>query len=264
MMAPSVICTSPPAFAVEPHQRLPEISGQSRRPARLPFRIRDLVVAHLEHGAGQAAAFAVAPDRMVDAVAGAVGLVDADAQLAGRPSVLAAALLEIVLALGIVGTAIKFGRAPEALVAQAVASMRRLNKQAAEALAGLAVHACTDITGFGLIGHSCEMATASGVTVELDAAAIPLFDGVVPLVAANRSGGLSSNRAYFGDRVHLASADAEALADLFFDPQTSGGLLVAVGPESADATAAALASAGVRAARIGRVAGPSSHALTIR
>jgi selenide, water dikinase len=165
---------------------------------------------------------------------------------------------------GVVGTAIKFGRAPEALVDQAVASMRRLNKQAAEALAGLAVHACTDITGFGLIGHSCEMATASGVTIELDAAAIPLFDGVVPLVAANRSGGLSSNRAHFGDRVHLASSDAEALADLFFDPQTSGGLLVAVGPESADATAAALTSAGVTAARIGRVAGPSAHALTIR
>ncbi len=165
---------------------------------------------------------------------------------------------------GIVGTAIKFGRAPEALVAQAVASMRTLNRAAAEALAGLAVHACTDITGFGLIGHSCEMATASGVTIELDAAAIPLFDGVVPLVAANRSGGLSSNRAHFGERVHLASADAEALADLFFDPQTSGGLLVAVGPESADATAAALASAGVRAARIGRAAGPSKHALTIR
>ncbi len=157
---------------------------------------------------------------------------------------------------GIVGTAIKFGRAPEALVAQAVASMRMLNKQAAEALAGLEVHACTDITGFGLIGHSCEMATASGVTIELDAAAVPLFDGVVPMVAANRSGGLSSNRAHFAERLQLASAEAEALADLFFDPQTSGGLLVAVSPDIADAAAAALEAAGVRAARIGRAIGP--------
>ena len=165
---------------------------------------------------------------------------------------------------GIVGTAIKFGRAPEALVAQAVASMRMLNKAAAEALAELAVHACTDITGFGLIGHSCEMAIASGVTLELEAAAVPLFDGVVPMVAANRSGGLSSNRAHFAERVHFASAAAEALADLFFDPQTSGGLLVAVSPEIADATGAALAGAGVRAARIGRAVGLSGYALTIR
>lgn len=165
---------------------------------------------------------------------------------------------------GIVGTAIKFGRAPDTLVAQAVASMRTLNKTAAEALAGFSVHACTDITGFGLIGHSCEMAIASGVSIELEAAAVPLFDDVVAMVAANRSGGLASNRAHFAERVHLASSDAEALADLFFDPQTSGGLLVAVSPDIADATAAALEAAGVRAARIGLARERSDHALTIR
>ncbi len=165
---------------------------------------------------------------------------------------------------GIVGTAIKFGRAPEAVVAQAVASMRRLNKAAAEALADLPVHGCTDITGFGLIGHAAEMAVASGATLELDAAAIPVFDGVRPMVAANRSGGLSSNRAHFADRVRLASPAAEALADLLFDPQTSGGLLVAVGPDAVDAATSRFEAAGVPAVRIGRVRAPSETALVIR
>lgn len=165
---------------------------------------------------------------------------------------------------GIVGTAIKFGRAPEAVVAAAVASMRTLNKGAAEALAGLPVHGCTDITGFGLVGHAVEMAVASGVTLELDAAAIPVFDGIAEMVAANRSGGLSSNRAHFADRVRLASPAAEALADLLFDPQTSGGLLVAIGAAEADTAAARFAAAGVPAVRIGRASGPSGVALSVR
>jgi selenide, water dikinase len=165
---------------------------------------------------------------------------------------------------GIVGTAIKFGRAPEAVVAQAVASMRRLNKAAAEALADLPVHGCTDITGFGLIGHAAEMAVASGATLELDATAIPVFDGVRSMVAANRSGGLSSNRAHFADRVRLASPAAEALADLLFDPQTSGGLLVAVGADAADAATSRFEAAGVPAVRIGWVSAPSETALVIR
>ncbi len=165
---------------------------------------------------------------------------------------------------GIVGTAIKFGRAPEAVVAQAVASMRTLNKAAAEAMAGLPVHGCTDITGFGLIGHATEMAQASGVTLELDAAAIPVFAGIEALVAANRSGGLSSNRAHFADRAQLASPKAEALGDLLFDPQTSGGLLVAVGAGEADAAAARFAAAGVPAVRIGRATSRSAVALVVR
>lgn len=165
---------------------------------------------------------------------------------------------------GIVGTAIKFGRAPEALVSQAVASMRALNKQAAEALAGLEVHGCTDITGFGLLGHAAEMAVASGVTLELDAAAIPVFDGVVAIAAANRSGGLTSNRAHFADQVRFAGPAASALTDLLYDPQTSGGLLVALGEEVADEAASRLVAAGVLAARIGRATEKAGDALVVR
>jgi selenide, water dikinase len=165
---------------------------------------------------------------------------------------------------GIVGTAIKFGRAPEAIVREAVASMRALNKAAAESLAGLEVHACTDITGFGLVGHATEMAVGSGVTLELDCGAIPTLAGVEAMVAANRSGGLASNRRHFEASVRLETPEAEALGDLFFDPQTSGGLLVAVGAEVADTAAARMDAAGVTATRIGRCTGPSTTALIIR
>ena len=165
------------------------------------------------------------------------------------------------LGTGIVGTAIKNGRAPEALVAQAIAAMRTLNKAAAEALADLPVHACTDITGFGLIGHASEMAAGSDVTIELDSAAVPLLDGVLPLVTANRSGGLASNRAHFGPGVERGPGVSDELADLLFDPQTSGGLLVAV-PESVAPTAAARLPQG--SAAVGRVAPASGHTIRIR
>jgi len=165
------------------------------------------------------------------------------------------------LGTGIVGTAIKNGRAPEALVEQAVAAMRTLNKAAAEGLADLSVHACTDITGFGLIGHASEMAVGSGVTIDIDAAAVPLLEGVLPLVSGNRSGGLASNRAHFGPGVERGPGVSDDLMDLFFDPQTSGGLFVAV-PESVASAAATRLPQGSVA--VGRVSSPSGRTIRIR
>ena len=112
-------------------------------------------------------------------------------------------ILTKAIGTGIVGTAIKFDRAPADLAARAVASMRTLNRAAAEAVAGLDVHACTDVTGFGLIGHASEMAAGSQVSIDLDAGAVPLLEGVLPLVPQNRSGGLHSNRRHFGGAVEL-------------------------------------------------------------
>jgi selenide,water dikinase len=165
------------------------------------------------------------------------------------------------LGTGIVGTAIKNARAPEPLVAKAVEAMRTLNKAAADAVADLPVHACTDITGFGLIGHASEMAVGSGVTIDIDSATVPLLDGVLPLVAANRSGGLASNREHFGPGVERAVVVSDALMDLFFDPQTSGGLFVAV-PESVAPVAASRLPLGSVA--VGRVGPASAHAVRIR
>jgi selenide, water dikinase len=167
------------------------------------------------------------------------------------------------LGTGIAGTAIKFDRADPALVEAAVQSMRTLNRAAAEALGTLprgAVHACTDITGFGLAGHASEMATASAVTMAFDARQIPVFDGVMAIVTENRSGGMGSNQEHFGHGVRVelkapGSSGPDALDDLLllmYDPQTSGGLLVAAAAERADSVEAALTGAGVLARRVGR------------
>jgi selenide,water dikinase len=173
-------------------------------------------------------------------------------------------LLTKPLGTGVIGTAIKFGRVADDVVARAVASMRMLNKAAAEALQAFPVHACTDITGFGLIGHATEMAVASGVSLEIDAPAVPIIDGAHALVAGNRSGGLNSNRAYFSGRIAVMSAEAQALLDLFFDPQTSGGLFVAVPADLAAPAISALAARGVTGTLVGRVAELGPHTLSIR
>ena len=163
------------------------------------------------------------------------------------------------LGTGFVGTAIKFDRIAPALADEAVRSMRTLNRAAAEALQTLpagAVHACTDITGFGLIGHASEIAKGSGVTLSIAAAQVPVFTGVLSIAAANRSGGLGSNQEHFAADVAIdpgVDSDREAI---LYDPQTSGGLLIAANRGDADRVAAALEAAGVRAARIG-TAGPA-------
>ena len=175
-----------------------------------------------------------------------------------------ALLLTKPIGTGIIGTAVKFGRVADDVVVRAVASMRTLNKVAAEVLQDVAVHACTDITGFGLLGHASEMATASGVSLEIDAAAVPLIDGVLPLVAGNRPGGLDSNRAHFGLRIAALSPLAETRLDLFYDPQTSGGLFVSLPQELARAAVASLAARGVAASQIGRVVPSGDRLITIR
>lgn len=163
-------------------------------------------------------------------------------------------LLTKPIGTGVVGTAIKSGRAPADLVERAVSSMCRLNRAAAEAIgAAGGVHACTDVTGFGLIGHAMEMAAGSGVSLEIRADSVPIFEGVLPLVARHRSGGMATNRAHFA--AHVAGTDglASDLVDLLYDPQTSGGLLMSVAENRLAALQAALAARGVSNRQIGHV-----------
>ena len=169
------------------------------------------------------------------------------------------------LGTGIVGTAIKNKRAPQALVDQAVKAMTTLNRTSARVLRefGDAVHGCTDVTGFGLIGHSSEIAAASGVTVVLDAASLPLFGGVLEIAEQNRSGGMNTNRAHFLPRLHANSVPAALLA-VCFDPQTSGGLLASVDAGRAVAIAAALREAGSDAAIIGSIVPASDAAVRLQ
>jgi selenide,water dikinase len=176
-----------------------------------------------------------------------------------------ALLLTKPLGTGVIGTAIKFDRAPAGLVEQAVTAMRTLNKAAAEALATIDhVHSCTDITGFGLIGHATEMAQASGVTLAIRASDVPVFEGVLEIVRKNHSGGMESNTAHFGDGVETAKSVATELRDLLYDPQTSGGLLVAVDQLEADRTLQTLAEAGVMAWRIGVAVPRGDRAIIVR
>src|SRR5881394_2402938 len=128
-------------------------------------------------------------------------------------------LLTKAIGTGVISTALKFGRASQAAIDAAVRSMTTLNRAAAGALASVAadaVHACTDITGFGLIGHATEMARASGVTIAIDVARVPVFDGVLAIAAINRSGGLATNEEHFGAGVRLDGAvPADRLAALY-------------------------------------------------
>ena len=161
---------------------------------------------------------------------------------------------------GVIATAAKFGRTDEETLAGAMASMQRTNRAAAEALLALPglVHGCTDVTGFGLAGHACELATASGVTIELTLADVPLLPGARALALGNKTGGLVNNRAHFGRAIEEGELPADLLA-LAFDPQTSGGLLASIEAAHAGEALAALEAAGVHAAIVGRVAPQSGE-----
>ena len=176
-------------------------------------------------------------------------------------------LLTKRLGTGIVATAIKFDRAPGALVSAAVASMTTLNRAAAAALQSLdggTVHACTDVTGFGLVGHGSAMAAASGVTLEIDSASVPLLEGVLAIAEENIPGGGRTNAQYFATRIQFAAKVAPDVVHLLHDPQTSGGLLVSVDGRAADAAFARLASEGCDAWRIGRVTADQGPKVVIR
>ena len=168
---------------------------------------------------------------------------------------------------GVIATAGKFGRTDAATVAGAVASMQRTNREAADVLHRHVahVHGCTDVTGFGLAGHGCELAAASGVRLEIAMDDVPLLAGARALALGNRTGGLVNNRAHFGGAVDVTTLPDD-LAALAFDPQTSGGLLVSVDAAAAAAIVGELVAAGLSAARVGHVtpAGPGEAAVTFR
>ncbi|MEZ5403330.1 MAG: selenide, water dikinase SelD [Bryobacteraceae bacterium] len=137
---------------------------------------------------------------------------------------------------GVIATALKRGLARDEDVAASVASMLTLNRDAAAALTDLPVHSATDITGFGLLGHAREMALASCVRLEISASGVPLLNGALDCARAGAvPGGLKNNREYVSRDVETAPDLDPALVDLLYDPQTSGGLLVAL-PEAAAAT----------------------------
>jgi selenide,water dikinase len=162
-------------------------------------------------------------------------------------------LLTKPLGSGIVTTAIKRGVAPPPLAARVVEVMAALNRRAGEILAASGVvHALTDVTGFGLLGHAWEMAEGSGVVLALSAAAIPVMDGVLALAEADVvPGGSKANLEWVAPHVRFAAALSPARRIVLADAQTNGGLLAAVEPGRAPALLAALREAGLEAADVG-------------
>lgn len=151
---------------------------------------------------------------------------------------------------GVIGTALKRGIAEDAHVTAAIESMLTLNRRAGEEMLRFDPHGCTDITGFGLLGHARELAVASGVTVEIEAASVQFLPGALEYARQGAiPGGLKNNREFIECAVALETELAPEVESLLYDPQTSGGLLISL-PES---EAAALERAVPGAYRIGRI-----------
>jgi selenide, water dikinase len=187
-------------------------------------------------------------------------------------------VLTKALGTGVLSTALKKDRAGPADLQAAVASMSELNRAAAEALrelqekAGAAqpVHAVTDITGFGLLGHAREMALGDPqrqiepVSLEFDHTAIRYLSGAAEAARDGfLPGGLKNNRDFLGDCVGFGETVPQEFRDLLFDPQTSGGLFVAIAPEAADAAIEILQRHQIAAAKIGRVLPKGASLLSV-
>ncbi len=155
---------------------------------------------------------------------------------------------------GVITTALKNQQADEVHVAAAVAVMARLNRESARLAREINVHAMTDITGYGLTGHAYEMAAASGVTLRIAYSSLRWLPGAEVYALQDLfPGGKGNNRRYFEQWVRFDDDFEDYQEDLLFDPQTSGGLLIAVSPDRAQALIEDVIAAGDEAAIIGEV-----------
>jgi len=188
------------------------------------------------------------------------------------------------LGTGVISTAIKKKAAKQPWIDAAVGSMTTLNKKAAEVISGsvgpglqsgraeqssaanshFIIHAMTDVTGFGLIGHAREVALASNVSLRLYASRVPLLEGALECIRAGHiPGGLKANREFAECVVGYEDGVSEEMKTILFDPQTAGGLLISVGSEDAAELTRALVAAGVPAVEIGEVLGATKPLIVV-
>jgi selenide, water dikinase len=171
-------------------------------------------------------------------------------------------VLTKALGTGLITSAIKRGTADEAATRAVTESMKTLNRAASKAMVAVGVHACTDITGFGLLGHLYEMLSASEVAARLYAAAVPVLPTAEECARQGiTTGGARNNETYLAPYLQFDAGVSPELRQVLFDPQTSGGLLMAVPPGRLDTLLAALEAEGVRIhAVLGEViAGSAGH-----
>lgn len=166
---------------------------------------------------------------------------------------------------GIISTALKNNLASPASVAAAVESMSMLNRSAAEAALQVAVHAATDITGFGLLGHAREMAVASNVSLALDSARVEFLPQAIDYSRQGfLPGGLRRNLEFIASCVEFANSLPEEIRNLLYDPQTSGGLLLAVATEDSSKLLETLRERSILAQVIGEVIPKTKPLILVR
>jgi len=166
---------------------------------------------------------------------------------------------------GVVSTGIKFEKAGVEVVRASLETMLLPGRDAARLMVEAGAHAATDITGFALLGHAWEMARGSDVTLEIEAASVPLIPGALGLAAQGLlTSGDKTNRLYVGEDVTIGDAVTKDISSLLFDPQTAGGLLISIDAESADALLARLRETYADAAIIGRVRERAAHLISVK
>jgi selenide, water dikinase len=160
-------------------------------------------------------------------------------------------ILTKALGTGIIATAIKGGLASKEITDKVTRAMANLNKDAAEVMTDYPVHACTDITGFGFLGHLAEMVDGSGCGVRIQAGSVPVYPEALEYASMGLvPAGAYRNRDFRQAMVDFHSQVDRQLQDVLFDPQTSGGLLICVSPERAEALMKALKAKGIQDAAI--------------
>jgi selenide, water dikinase len=165
---------------------------------------------------------------------------------------------------GVVSTGIKFEKAGADVARASLETMLLPGREAARLMVEAGAHAATDVTGFALLGHAWEVARGSGVTLEIEAARVPLIPGALELAGRGLlTSGDKTNRLYVGDDVTVGDAVSKELLSLLFDPQTAGGLLISVAEERADELLHQLRETYADAARIGRVRERGPHLLSV-
>jgi len=155
------------------------------------------------------------------------------------------------LGTGIIATALKAGKASKETIAKVTKCMATLNKKASELMQEVGARACTDITGFGFLGHACQLAQSSQVGIKVYSSSVPFFTEVEEFAKKGFCpGGLHRNRDFYSPMVDFSKQVPDYMKDILFDPQTSGGLLISLAPDAAELLIGKLKKAGIHDASI--------------
>jgi selenide,water dikinase len=166
---------------------------------------------------------------------------------------------------GVISTGIKFEKTTPEVAAASVATMLTPGKYAAEAMREFGVKGATDVTGFALLGHAWEMARASNVQILISPASVPLLDGALELAAAGViTGADKTNREYVGEDIEIDDSVSKEMRRLLYDPQTAGGMLIAISPDRSQDLLRRLQEHYPTAAMIGKTVPRGSHSIIIK